>query len=492
MAGEGEAARPLLEEKPDVYFDGCPGCAMDRRKAENPGIPYGLFFHMWIINLVTCLPVSSLFPFLYFMIRDLGIAKRVEDIGFYAGFVGASYMLGRALTSIFWGILADRIGRKPIIVITTFSSLVFNTLFGLSMNYWMAISTRFLLGFLNGSLGTIRAYAVEVSRPEHHTIGLSLVNTSWAIALIIGPAIGGYLAQPTEKFPNLFSADSLFGRFPYFLPCLFISIICFIVLISYIWLPETLHTHKVHKKKDDQCRESLITYLSDSKEFDKQCSTSTKNKGLLTNWPLMSSIVLYCITCFDDMAYSEIFSLWAESDKKYGGLSFSSEDVGNVLVVTGASILLYQTFIYPHIVKVLGLINSSRVATILSMVLLFTYPPMANLSRPWLSIVINIASMLKSCSIATIVTCSFILQNNSVPQDQRATANGIATMLMSLFKAFAPAGAGIVFSWAQKHQHASIFPGDQMVFFLLDIVVLFELIWTFKPFLDIPKQSSSS
>jgi MFS family permease len=39
-------------------------------------------------------------------------------------FVGASYMLGRALTSIIWGILADRIGRKPIIIITTFSMLV--------------------------------------------------------------------------------------------------------------------------------------------------------------------------------------------------------------------------------------------------------------------------------------------------------------------------------------------------------------------------------
>jgi hypothetical protein len=53
--GEGDAALPLLEEKPrQVYVDGCPGCAMDRRKAENPGIPYGLFFHTWIINLVTC------------------------------------------------------------------------------------------------------------------------------------------------------------------------------------------------------------------------------------------------------------------------------------------------------------------------------------------------------------------------------------------------------------------------------------------------------
>ncbi|KAF8648592.1 hypothetical protein HU200_064636 [Digitaria exilis] len=40
--GEGEAEVPLLEKKPEVYFDGCPGCAMDRRKAENSGIPYCL------------------------------------------------------------------------------------------------------------------------------------------------------------------------------------------------------------------------------------------------------------------------------------------------------------------------------------------------------------------------------------------------------------------------------------------------------------------
>ena len=52
--GEGKAAVPLLEKKTEVYFDGCPGCAMDRRKAENPGIPYDLFFHIWVINLVTC------------------------------------------------------------------------------------------------------------------------------------------------------------------------------------------------------------------------------------------------------------------------------------------------------------------------------------------------------------------------------------------------------------------------------------------------------
>nr|CAB3456725.1 unnamed protein product [Digitaria exilis] len=339
MAGDGEA--PLLERKPRVYFDGCPGCAVERRKAENSGVPYWQFFHIWIVILVSCLPISLLFPFIYFMRRiyilciffsttDKRLAYcqksgRYWILCWFCGlenliecdnqiFIGASYMLGRALTSTCWGMVADRIGRKPVIIIGVFATLVFklvfNTLFGLSLHYWMAIATRFLLGSLNGLLGPIRAYAVEICRTEHQAIGLSLVSTSWAIGLIIGPAIGGYLAQ--------------------------------------------------------------------------------------------------------------IFSLWAESDKKYGGLSFTSEDVGEVLAITGASILLYQTFIYPQIVKVLGPVNASRVAAV------------------------------------TIVTCSFILQNNSVPQDQRATANGLATTLMSFFKAFAPAGAGF-----HGRKNANMLPSSQ-------------------------------
>lgn len=107
---------------------------------------------------------------------------------------GSSFMIGRALTSVFWGIVADRYGRKPVIllgtiavwVISTFQvhvlaikvgflcsknivftlswlswlwvglRVIFNTLFGLSVNFWMAIITRFLLGSLNGLLGPIK------------------------------------------------------------------------------------------------------------------------------------------------------------------------------------------------------------------------------------------------------------------------------------------------------------------------------------------------
>jgi MFS family permease len=89
-------------------------------------------------------------------IRDLHIAKQEEDIGFYAGFVGASYMFGRALSSVIWGIVADKYGRKPIIIITLISIIIFNTLFGLSSSYWMALTSRGLLGLMCGILGPIK------------------------------------------------------------------------------------------------------------------------------------------------------------------------------------------------------------------------------------------------------------------------------------------------------------------------------------------------
>ncbi|XP_044980951.1 protein ZINC INDUCED FACILITATOR-LIKE 1-like isoform X3 [Hordeum vulgare subsp. vulgare] len=486
-AEEEEGTSPLLSKEERHYHPGCPGCDHDRTKELQTGLPYKEFAYVWMICLTTALPISSLFPFLYFMIRDLHVAKRTEDIGFYAGFVGASFMFGRCLTSTLWGIAADRIGRKPVVVFGILSVVIFNTLFGLSVTYWMAIATRFLLGALNGLLGPMKAYAIEVCRPEHEPLALSLVSTAWGIGLIIGPALGGYLALPAEKYPNIFSPDSLFGRFPYFLPCLCTSVFAAIVLISCIWMPETLHKHKV-SDDGNQSVEALEAHLIDPKEEVGQSNSSNTKKSLFKNWPLMSSIIVYCIFSFHDMAYTEVFSLWAESDRKYGGLSLSSEDVGQTLAITGASLLVYQLFMYPSIIKVLGPIKSSQIAAVLCIPILFAYPYMTYLSGPGLSIVLNIASVIKNNLGVTIITGTFILQNNAVPQNQRGAANGLAMTGMSFFKAVAPAGAGIVFSWAQKRQHAFFFPGDQMVFFLLNIIELLGLVLTFRPFLAVPEQ----
>ncbi|CAL9150639.1 unnamed protein product [Musa hybrid cultivar] len=498
-----ENTEPLLKRK--VYFDGCPGCKQDRRKEASSGIPYKEFFYVWIITLCTALPISSLFPFIYFMIRDLHVAKREEDIGFYAGFVGASFMFGRALTSLFWGVVADRYGRKPVILLGIFSVTIFNTLFGLSTSYWMAITTRLLLGSLNGLLGPIKActirciidfvaldiaYSIEVCRQEHQALGLSLVTTAWGIGLIVGPALGGFFAQPAEKYPEIFSQDSLFGRFPYFLPCLCISLFAVCVLIGSLWLPETLHKHDSKKKGETTIEDVETPYSSDSKgHTDKDEESDTQPKAnLFKNWPLMSSVIVYCIFSLHDMAYTEIFSLWAVSDKSYGGLSFSSQDVGEVLAISGFGLLVFQILLYPRIEKLLGPVSSLRVASVLAVPLLAAYPFMSKLSGLQLTLIVNCASLLKNVLSVMIVIGLFILQNNAVSQEQRGAANGIAMTAMSFFKAIAPAAGGAIFSWAQKRQHASFFPGDQMVFLILNVVELMGLLFSFKPFLIEPSK----
>ncbi|CAI9764755.1 unnamed protein product [Fraxinus pennsylvanica] len=449
------------------------------------GLPIKQFLMLWIIVLSSALTISALFPFIYFMVRDFHIAKREEDIGFYAGFIGASYMLGRALTSIMWGIIADRYGRKPVIIIGTASVVVFNTLFGLSTNFWMAISMRFLLGTLHGLLGPIKAYACEVVNEEYQALGLSAVSTAWGTGLIVGPALGGFLAQPAEKFPAIFSSGSIFGRFPYFLPCLTISLFALIVAIACVWIPETLHTHNSERIKSQVSFDAPeCASLGSSDRADmKEGSVTTSKESLIKNWPLMSSIIVYCVFSLHDMAYTEIFSLWAESPKRLGGLSYSTQDVGVVLAISGLGLLVFQSSLYPLVEKIIGPILVSRIAGILSIPLLTSYHYIAMLSGITLSIALNIASLLKNILSISIVTGLFILQNRAVEQHQRGAANGIATMLMSLGKAAGPAGGGILFSWSEKRQDADFLPGDQMVFFILNIIELVGVLMTFQPFL---------
>ncbi|XP_057999998.1 protein ZINC INDUCED FACILITATOR-LIKE 1 isoform X4 [Hevea brasiliensis] len=423
-----ETQQPLLTTNTTSYYENCPGCQIDLFKETNPRIPFKLLFYVWIIVLCAALPISSLFPFLYFMllnihslqIRDFHIAKREEDIGYYAGYVGSAYMFGRALTSVLWGVIADRYGRKPVIIFGMITLIIFNTLFGLSTSFWMAISTRFLLGSLCGILGPMRAYASEVCRKEYQALGMSIISTSWGIGLVMGPALGGFLAQPAEKYENVFPKDSLFGRFPYFLPCLLISIFGLGVFVLSFSLPETLHNHKGN---DEECHDSY-----DKPEMNEGKSLVSE-ESLLKNWPLMSSIIVYCVFQLHDMAYAEV----------------------------------------------------------LTVPLLASYPFIALLKGLGLTLLIDCASVLKNVLCVSITTGLFLLQNRAVAQKQRGAANGISMSAMSFFKAVGPASGGSIFSWAQKRQDAFFLPGDQIVFFILNIVEVIGLLMTFKPFLAIPE-----
>lgn len=267
------------------------------------------------------------------------------------------------------------------------------------------------------------------------------------------------------------------------LPCLAISCFALLVTIISLRIPETLHNHKIDddaSSPDESCDASKL--LSHDPESHK-AKERNERTSLLKNWPLISSIIVYCIFSLHDMAYTEIFSLWANSPRKYGGLGYSSADVGSVLAISGFGLLIFQLSLYSYAERLLGPTVVTRISGSLALVLLSTYPLIAKLSGFALTLALNCASVAKNVLATSAITGLFILQNRAVRQDQRGAANGIAMTAMSLFKAIGPAAAGIIYSWSEKRQDAAFLPGTQMVFFILGTVLALGVVMTFKPFL---------
>ncbi|PKI40282.1 hypothetical protein CRG98_039307 [Punica granatum] len=249
----------------------------------------------------------------------------------------------------------------------------------------MAIVRRFLLGCFNSLLGTVRAYASEICRDEHRALALSvryIPRLDFA-----GTCLPLHWMHADKKLTyNSAVGDDMWGltlMFPYFLPCLLISLYALGVFICCWWLPETLHMHNDMEKKIPDSRDlevpsgvsdgiGSVTEVEEHKAFSKD--------SLFRNWPLMSTVIVYCVFSLQEIAYNEVFSLWAVCDKKYGGLSFSSQDVGEAI----STPILAS---YPHINMLSGLI---------------------------LHIVMNFATMLRNALSVSVVTGIYIMLNNAV------------------------------------------------------------------------------
>ncbi|KAG6551839.1 hypothetical protein Mapa_006453 [Marchantia paleacea] len=69
---------------------------------------------------------------------------------------GSVFMFGRFLSSMPWGMFADRFGRRPVFALGLLSVIVFQLIFGSTKSFWVAFAARFMLGAFNGMLGPLK------------------------------------------------------------------------------------------------------------------------------------------------------------------------------------------------------------------------------------------------------------------------------------------------------------------------------------------------
>lgn len=161
------------------------------------------------------------------MMEFLGV--RTEHVAYYAGLTSAIFSLCQCLTGIAWGRASDAYGRKPVILAGLTCTLATSILFGFSKTLTWAIISRGLAGLGSGNVGIIRTTVAEmVPQRELQPRAFSVMPLVWSVGSILGPALGGFLADPVKKHPRLFGHSHFFKEFPFALPNLAAGLVFFL------------------------------------------------------------------------------------------------------------------------------------------------------------------------------------------------------------------------------------------------------------------------
>ena len=133
-------------------------------------------------------------PFMPLYIRDLG-AEDLADAAFWAGLVSGVAPLGAAIMGPFWGSLADKYGRKPMVIraLVFIGVLQFASAFVPNVQWLFA--TRVLMGLSAGFTPMAMALAIAVSPRDKMAQAIGLTQAAQIAPAAIGPLIGGLLTD---------------------------------------------------------------------------------------------------------------------------------------------------------------------------------------------------------------------------------------------------------------------------------------------------------
>jgi MFS family permease len=109
--------------------------------------------------------------------------------------LGASYSLMQFLFAPLWGRLSDRIGRRPVILISILFGVVGYVLFGLAGSLPVLFASRMLSGFGNANIATVQAVIADSTSGADRARGMGLIGAAFGLGFIFGPALGGFLGQ---------------------------------------------------------------------------------------------------------------------------------------------------------------------------------------------------------------------------------------------------------------------------------------------------------
>lgn len=151
-------------------------------------------------------PAAALVPvFLIVLVDVFGMTLVIPLLAIYAESFGATPLQATLLLSVFavcqlvsgpiLGQLSDRIGRKPLLVLSQIGTLIGFIIMARATSLWMVYVARAIDGATAGNISLAQACIADVTRPEHRAKAFGLIGIAFGLGFLVGPSVTGVLAD---------------------------------------------------------------------------------------------------------------------------------------------------------------------------------------------------------------------------------------------------------------------------------------------------------
>jgi DHA1 family tetracycline resistance protein-like MFS transporter len=258
-------------------------------------------FSIILVVFIDLLGFSLILPLLPYYAKTFNANQTTT------GILIASYAVMQLIGAPILGRLSDRIGRRPVLLLSVFGTFLGFLLLGFANALWMLFASRIIDGLTGGNLTVAQAYISDVTDAKSRSKGLGMIGAAFGLGFIIGPVTGGLLSQ-----------------WGYAVPAFAAATISFINLILiYTWLPESLTEEKRAQMTE---KRPAVTFKALLVAFQRPFTGSL----LITRFFFGIAFAIF----------QTVFSLYALAK-----FNLSARDTGFVLTYVGVLSVIVQGFL---------------------------------------------------------------------------------------------------------------------------------------------------
>jgi DHA1 family multidrug resistance protein-like MFS transporter len=149
---------------------------------------------LWIGELIAISGFSVTLPFLPYYVQELGITE-LDQVAFWAGLLTTAQSTTMALVAPLWGLLADRYGRKIMVVRAMFGGAVIISLMAAAQNVYQLLILRAIQGMLTGTVPAATTLIASNTPAARRGYALGMLQMAIYLGSTVGPFVGGLIAD---------------------------------------------------------------------------------------------------------------------------------------------------------------------------------------------------------------------------------------------------------------------------------------------------------